>query len=292
MEIGYRRFFVALVLLLVANTAAVANLCNQNCLLTATFPSGGSIEAVAALTITFGDGGLVDTVGSVTAYVAGETLTLNAGESLDFGSGGSFDIGNAGNIDFTDMAIITAGEITLSAVGGDEEVLIPAASRLAFSGGGQIDNGSTIVLGGILDLGADATLNVSGPTQPDGCDLSSTGGATLAISGASPLVLDNDSGCTVLNTTLATTPALTAGSLALTNPVTNTVVANFTPPIVGVINAGALTPAETEEEPRSEAGAATETTSASDSSGALGTGVPLLLLLAMLAVMRRMRMRI
>ena len=66
-----------LVLLGTGSTRA-GDLCDSDCQLSISFPSGGSIEAIEALTITFGDSGLVDTSGSVTAYLVGQTLDVNA----------------------------------------------------------------------------------------------------------------------------------------------------------------------------------------------------------------------
>lgn len=286
MASGLGTLFVILPLLLLANAASGANLCNQNCLLSISFPNGGSIEAVEALSITFGDGGLVDTAGSVTAYVAGETLTLNAGDSLDFGSGGSFDIGNAGNIDYTNMAITTKGEVRLTAVGGDERLQIHAEGRLAFADAALISVESAFYNEGTLVIGDGSILNLSGPAQPDGCDLSSPGGATLSVSAAAPLVLDNNSGCNVLNTILTTTPAVTAGSLSLTDPATNVVLGNFSPSIAQPPFAGGLTLADTDDDRN------TGDSSASGGSGATSVGLYWLLFLAALAAAKRIRRQI
>ena len=76
--------------LIFSGLANAGQLCDAQCRLAIDFPGGGSIEAVEALVITFGDAGLVDTAGSVTAYVAAETLALEAGEALLFGDGGHF----------------------------------------------------------------------------------------------------------------------------------------------------------------------------------------------------------
>ncbi len=289
MEPGLKKFFI-LGLLLYAGSAGSANLCNQNCLLTVGFPGGGSIEAVESLSITFGDGGLVDTVGSVTAYVAGETLILNAGESLVFAAGGSFDLGNGGNIDYTDLAITTDGDITLGAVGGDEQVLVPAGSRLSFPGGGLINESSEFVLSGTLDIGSSATLNISGPALPDGCDLSSPAGVTLSVSGLAPLVLDNNAGCGVINTTLISMPVVGSGSLTLTDPGTSLIVGSFNPAAVPTINVGSLTLTQNDEDSDEESDTSkSETSSKADESNGGSPDLLFLLLLAGIAAVRRVR---
>jgi len=118
-------------LFLFTNSTFAGDLCDASCNLTITFPDGGSITAVESLTFTFGDGGLVDTVATTTAYVNGNTLMLGVGEALTFEAGSSFDLGLGGNIDYTDMAIVTTGDVVLEVVGGAGAIVIDSMSITA-----------------------------------------------------------------------------------------------------------------------------------------------------------------
>lgn len=89
-------------LLVLSNSVFATNLCESNCELTITFPSGGSIEAVNAIIFSFGTGGILDlgetgTINSVIQpssidYSSGDTLSLAAGESISFDINGSLNI--------------------------------------------------------------------------------------------------------------------------------------------------------------------------------------------------------
>lgn len=235
--------YIAALLLSFSGATNAANLCNLNCTLSITFPTGGSIEARETLTISFGDGGLIDTAGSVTAYLAGETLTLNAGESLVFEDGGSFDIGAAGNITYIDMALVTDGVLRLAAVGGDAQIQIPENHLLALQGSAELDIDSSIVVFGTLELGSDSTLGVSGAGAPAGCNLTSSGGVILTGNGGVPFVLDHGASCLETQTLFNNTGVITAGSLSLVDPVSNLItgtIGTLNPVDAVVIDAGPL----------------------------------------------------
>ena len=204
MKICCQRMLLLLALASSCAALQAGELCDASCTLTIGFPNGGSIEAGESLTLGFGAGGLVDTAGSVTAYLDGETLTLNAGERLEFGAGGSFDIGNGGNIEYTDMSVTTTGEVTISASGGAELVQVGSGDRLAFFGGGTIWFQTRAFGAGRLELHDGSELHVVAPaggTSPPGGDLT-IGGGSVTINGTQ---LD-------LGTTSAST-IITAGTL-------------------------------------------------------------------------------
>lgn len=206
--------------LLKTSLSSAANLCDSDCLLSISFPSGGSIAAIEPLTISFGNSGLLDTSGSVTAYVDGETLSLNAGDSISFGTAGSFDIGTGGNIAFTDLRITTDGDLMLSATGGAERVQIQAASKLTLSGGGYFEVGSSIEVEGSLEVGPGSSIHVVGSGMPAGCEISGTSGATLSAGPGIPVTIDNASSCNDIYTAIGSLTG--SGSIQLIDTATNT----------------------------------------------------------------------
>lgn len=249
MEIRFREVGIILIFVFLASTVHAENLCDLNCTLSISFPTGGTIEAVESLTITFGDGGLVDTAGSVTAYLDGETLILNANESLVFGSGGRFDIGTFGNFDYTNLAITTGGTITLIAEGGDEQIQIPADGKLSFLGGAAFNLNSSIVNSGTLEIGTNTSLNVFGPGAPSGCEITSSSGATISVNGSNSVTIDNNLSCNTTYTLLLNSPILVAGTLTIVDTESNTAIGTLTLDDTSVINtAGPLTLLDTEED--------------------------------------------
>jgi len=151
-----KSLFSLIFLFLFANSAFAVNLCDTSCNLTITFPTGGSITAVEPLTFTFGDTGLVDTVATSTAYVNGNTLPMGTGEVLTFGAGGSLDLGTGGNLDYTNISIITDGNIDIQSIGGTESVLL---NSITIVGTGVLTvTGSDFVIGGDVTTNGDVFL--------------------------------------------------------------------------------------------------------------------------------------
>ncbi len=223
-------------LVIFAYSSYAGSLCDSNCTLSIAFPTGGTIEAIEPLTITFGTGGLIDTVGSVTSYLDGEALTLNTSESLTFGSGGNLDIGIVGNIDYINMAVTTSGTITLSAVGGTEQILIPGGGQLSFSGGAQVHLNSIIKSEGTLYLGPNTSLIVFGSGVPSGCEILAASEATLTATGINSLTIDNNSSCESTSTLFSNSSYLTAGTVTVVDLLTSTTMGTITPINTGVIN--------------------------------------------------------
>ncbi len=116
------------------NSVHAQNLCDASCEFSATFPEGGSLEAIDELTLTFGTGGelILGTGGTVNTaiqpssldFLSGGTLTLSAGESITFGPGGSLVLGTGGNIDALNYNLVTTGDISIGATGGRQMINI------------------------------------------------------------------------------------------------------------------------------------------------------------------------
>lgn len=247
MEASLVKTVVISLLLFHGGSVHAGNLCDAACSLSITFPGGGQIDAVEPLTITFGDTGLVDTAGSLTAYLDGETLTLNAGESLVFGNGGTFDIGTVGNIDYTNMAITTDGQITLTAVGGGEQIQIPPSGRLAVVNA-SLTIHSSFTISGTLDLSA-ATIHIpdAGAPAASGCDIDGSSGTTLTSTNASPLVLGNSSDCDTLYLQISEAALDGVGSVSIVDTQTDIVAGTLTLSNGDVNVAGPLATADEED---------------------------------------------
>ena len=155
---------VALFFIYSSAPAVVVDLCDAECYLTIDFPDGGSMHAPYALTITFGDNGLIDTGGSITAYAAGETYTLNAGEILDFDHGGSFDIGEGGNINYTRLEITTSGTVDLVASG---EPYALAGQLRVFKVTDDVLMKVSAVLFGFTDFAVEGSVEIWSPITGD-----------------------------------------------------------------------------------------------------------------------------
>ena len=122
-----------LLLLLFSSHAAYADLlCNESCEFSATFPQGGSLEAIDELTLVFGSGGelTLGTGGTVNTaiqpnsldFASGGSLQLAAGESITFGPGGSMVLGSGGNMDTLNFNLTSTGNVSIEAVGGSQSI--------------------------------------------------------------------------------------------------------------------------------------------------------------------------
>lgn len=181
--------------LLLASTAAPADLCEGPCSVTMDFANGGSISSSGA-TITFSTGGalVLGTGGSITLGTGGSltpnqdppdmsnggTLVLGQGGSVQFGTGGSLDSGDAGGIDLAE-----AGNL---AVAGASSV--------------SVDSTQSVHLG-TLETGGTATLTA--------------GGTIDAGDTSSPIHLETTTGITVTSGANVTYSTVTAGTVEL-NP--------------------------------------------------------------------------
>ena len=197
-------------------------LCDADCQLTIEFPDGGRIEAIESVSFRFGDGALINTGGAVTAYVSGETLTLNPGETLAFTSGGRFDLGDAGNVTYTNLVIATSGLIELTAVGGSETIRVEDGSRLALLDGPTLSFYRILEIDG--ELVYDDGTGSGAPLQSD-CPLFS--GSTIQL-GVAPLILDTTTSCSEMTALVLNTPNALVSRINLDNEPIR-IQANFTP---------------------------------------------------------------
>lgn len=221
-------FKITLVLLLswTFSLANADNLCDASCALTITFPDGGAIIADQEMTITFGDGALIDTAATQTAYVMGNTYSLNSGESLLFGANGSFDIGDSGNVDYTELTIQTNGEMTIAAHGGSESIYIRDDQTLNIEGNLTFIFNSSLVLGGELKGEGNATLNFQSSEGTissqllTGTDitLSSSTNSNLTINASNINTLSSDLSLSVQGViTINETQTIEAGEFIITS---------------------------------------------------------------------------
>ncbi len=222
---------VVIISLLGISVSYASNLCDDTCSITISFPTGGSIAAIEPATITFGDGGLVDTVDTVTAYLSGDAIVLNAGESLEFGSSGSFDIGDMGNIDYTNISVITDGDVSMEATSGIGQIGSPQGGTLSIKADRHTSiTGSSIIIsdwdiesefitiestGDIVVVGEDLVSN-----DPVNCELAAPSGGTLTLSTtiSSELTIDSADTCITINNTITATTIQTDGSLEIIAP--------------------------------------------------------------------------
>ena len=157
-----------LLLLILSNSVFATNLCDSNCELTITFPSGGSIEAIDSALFSFGTGGILDLgeTGTINTaiqsssndYSSGGTLSLAAGESISFGINGSLNIGAGGNINYTNISLDSDGILTLTATGGNEIINL---SSLTAIGTTLLNVSGSTILYDSLNLTGDLYINTS-----------------------------------------------------------------------------------------------------------------------------------
>lgn len=115
------RTLIFIPLIAAAGSVNATSLCDADCDLNITYPSGGSIIASEQVTITFGNGGFINDGTSTVGKAAGETEVIAAGGSLGFTAGGELDLGDGGNVDYTSITF-TGGDITLAAIGGNQRI--------------------------------------------------------------------------------------------------------------------------------------------------------------------------
>ena len=188
-----------LILTFLTTNAYSSNLCDEQCTLVIDFPSGGSIEANSPVVITFGDSGLVQTPVTSTAYLAGETISLNAGESIIFFDGGHFDIGDAGNIDYTNLTITTDGTIDLSATGGSESLNIPpTGGQLSLIAGEFSVRAPVINIFGSLNIATSTTLEFAREGVSSECSITNSSDSNLTIGSSSSLIIENTDNCSTI----------------------------------------------------------------------------------------------
>ena len=220
---------VVIISLLGISVSYASNLCDDTCSITISFPTGGSIAAIEPATITFGDGGLVDTVDTVTAYLSGDTIVLNAGESLEFGSSGSFDIGDMGNIDYTNISVITDGDVSMEATSGIGQIGSPQGGTLSIKADRHTSiTGSSIIIsdwdiesefitiestGDIVVVGEDSVSN-----EPVNCEISALSGSNSSLTISNGLMIDSTDSCDTINSTITATTIQTDGSLEIIAP--------------------------------------------------------------------------
>lgn len=147
--------------LLLASSAASADLCDGPCSVTMDFANGGAITSDGA-TITFSTGGalVLGTGGSITLGTGGSltpnqdppdmsnggALVLGAGGSVQFGAGGSLDSGAAGGIGLTetgDLAVTGAVSVVVDAAQSVHLGLLDTDGTATVTAGGSIDQGDT-----------------------------------------------------------------------------------------------------------------------------------------------------
>ena len=207
-----KSLFSLIFLFLFANSAFAANLCDNSCNLTITFPTGGSITAVEPLTFTFGDAGLVDTVATSTAYVNGNTLLMGAGEVLTFAAGGSLDLGAAGNLGYSSIAITTDGDINIQAVAGTETIYL---FTITLSGTANLSlTAVSIAAEGDVTIGVDGALSFNAPGSTSNCETTSSSSVTLTGSTGTPMVIDTSDDCNTISTDIG----VALGSVSITDP--------------------------------------------------------------------------
>ncbi len=157
------------------NSVHAQNLCDASCEFSATFPQGGSLEAIDELTLTFGAEGelILGTGGTVNTsiqpssldFTSGGTLFLSAGESITFGPGGSLILGTGGNMDALSYNLSTTGDITIGATGGNQSININgdlgASGVLSFTSN-SLEINSTITAVSQLNLENSTTISGSG----------------------------------------------------------------------------------------------------------------------------------
>lgn len=177
-----RPLLITLLLTFAGNVHAAA-LCDAACVLTISFPSGGSIEAVEAVEFRFGDGGLINTAGAVTAYVDGETLVLAAGDTITFGSGGHFDLGQAGNLDYTNLRIVTDGVMDLAPATAADSITFADNTMLYLSPDSTLRLSGKILNLGSLEVGQLVILgDAENPSDPPQCQFFTATDNSLTIS--------------------------------------------------------------------------------------------------------------
>ena len=215
-------FWLVCLAVTVTVPSRAGELCDNSCLLTIDFPSGGAIDANEPVTFTFGNSGIVNTGGTVTAYLQGEQLILNAGESLQFSDGGRFDIGNAGNVEYSDIDFTISGQMQLTASGGNERITVGSGDRFAIEGDGVATLKPGFLNEGTVEVGDGATLSLVGQTSSSSSGAcANLSGATL-VSTAGPLIVDATSSCADISNQLSaaglmvTTSGL-SGSLIVSN---------------------------------------------------------------------------
>jgi hypothetical protein len=212
-----KSLFLILALFSLINSAFAQNLCDDSCEFTATFPEGGSLEAIDELTLTFGTGGelILGEGGTVNTAIqpssldfsSGRTLLLSAGESITFGPGGSLVLGTGGNIDALGYNLITTGDISIGATGGNQVIYIngdlSVSGALSFSSP-TLELGSTITAGSQLNLENSTTISGSNSIiVPESTTLTIENVVTEPSSGS--LTLSSNSGV-IISPVISSTP--------------------------------------------------------------------------------------
>ncbi len=218
------------------NSVHAENLCDASCEFSATFPQGGSLEAIDELALTFGAGGelILGTGGTVNTAIqpssldfsSGGTLFLSAGESITFGPGGSLILGAGGNIDALNYNLSTTGDITIGATGSNQAININgdlgASGVLSFTSN-SLEINSTITAGNQLNLANSTTISGSGSiTVPESTtltvenvvivpsgSLSLSSGSGVINNASTPFNLSELTGIEISNSIIATSESVT-----------------------------------------------------------------------------------
>ena len=224
--------------LLLASTAARADLCDGPCSVTMDFANGGAITSDGA-TITFSSGGalVLGAGGSITLGTGGSltpnqdppdmsnggTLVLGTGGSVQFGAGGSLDSGDAGGIDLaeaSDLAVTGATSVAVDAAQSVHLGLLDTDGTATVTAGGSIDQGDTS-----SPIHVDATSSITVTSDADVTLAAVTAGTVqlnpgVAGTGSGGGFGDCSDGCPTGGNSTLGSPAMPteSGFLASPNP--------------------------------------------------------------------------